>query len=234
MMDIGSVRQGDWWGYVPTVGELIRARRLELKMTQERLAELLDRAQHYISEVETGKIRQPSRETLEDFAAALRLSYADLMRAAGYIVEVSEPREASFAWGPAVPYFGVVPADTVRWVAMETEGSTVPAPRQWIGTRSPQDFLVVTASGNCLSRRGIISGTRVLLRRYQGEALANGTVVLVRVQGEHSLKEFFVRAGAVELRTAEGEVVTRLASDDEYAIVGVYVGHWMLGTEGNG
>lgn len=69
----------------PHVGEMIRYRREDvLNMTQEDLEERTGFTQSYISQVETGKIRKPSRTRLARFADALTIPADGLLIAAGH------------------------------------------------------------------------------------------------------------------------------------------------------
>jgi transcriptional regulator with XRE-family HTH domain len=59
-------------------GDRVRARRLALRMTQERLAEQVDLTQDAISKIETGKYRAQLARTQEGLAKALDTSLAYL------------------------------------------------------------------------------------------------------------------------------------------------------------
>lgn len=71
-----------------TVGEFIRARRRLLnKMSQDQLAELIERDQTFVSQMELNATDGylPPREMVRSLARALQCQQADLLRAAGYL-----------------------------------------------------------------------------------------------------------------------------------------------------
>lgn len=67
------------------LGAYVRERRKKLGLTQEQLAEAADLEQTWISQVETGRIVEPSRGMIERLARGLRCSVDDIYRAAGFI-----------------------------------------------------------------------------------------------------------------------------------------------------
>lgn len=69
-----------------TLGKVVRARRQELGLTQEALAELLGEkvGQNYISQLERGKVQLPRRPRLELIARALDLALSELLARSGW------------------------------------------------------------------------------------------------------------------------------------------------------
>lgn len=102
------------------VGELISKRRLSLGMTQEELAERVDKDQSYVSQIERGKVHRPGDALIRRFATALDIPEVELMRATGRLVEIITGGGDS-AW---VPLRGRVPADSVRWTELEQKGQS--------------------------------------------------------------------------------------------------------------
>jgi transcriptional regulator with XRE-family HTH domain len=72
------------------LGLAVKARRLELKLTQEELANDTDLHQRWISNVETGK-RNPSYGSLRRLAAGLELSASELLARAEQIETDEHP-----------------------------------------------------------------------------------------------------------------------------------------------
>ena len=66
------------------IGVMLRKMRLDARMTQQQLAELLDVSHQYISEVERGKY-SPSWRYLVCFANALGANILTLLRAVGLV-----------------------------------------------------------------------------------------------------------------------------------------------------
>ena len=65
------------------LGRIVRRRREELGLSQEKFAELSDYHRTYIGLLERGE-RSPNVETLHRVAAALGVNASDLLREAGY------------------------------------------------------------------------------------------------------------------------------------------------------
>lgn len=65
------------------LGQVIRATRIQLGYSQERLAELSDLSTNYVGSIERGEY-DVTVSTLHSVAAALRCKASDITRAAGY------------------------------------------------------------------------------------------------------------------------------------------------------
>lgn len=74
-----------------TIGELVKRRREELNLTQEHLADLIDMSQRWVSNLESGGVKQPKPVTLSKLARSLNLQVSDFVIALGY---ASQEREA--------------------------------------------------------------------------------------------------------------------------------------------
>lgn len=201
------------------VGDLIKRRRLSLGYSQRQLCDMVDIDQPHLSQIERGYIRKPAEPLLRRFAAALDLPEDELFRAAGMVVDVRGAAETGW-----VPYYGKVPADSVRWVAFEQKGASVEVFQSWIDqARSP--LFAVVVSGDCL--RGcnppIGDGDVVVCEsRDDRRSVRNGTIVLLRVEAEYSLKVWFQLGPRIELRDGDGAVVHTLATSDDYEILGTF------------
>jgi transcriptional regulator with XRE-family HTH domain len=74
----------------PSLGQMIRARRFALGMSQEALAARVsdlgsEITQADVSRIELGKVELPRRRRLEHLAAALELSLGELLEASGWV-----------------------------------------------------------------------------------------------------------------------------------------------------
>lgn len=119
-----------------------------------------------------------------------------------------------------LPILGYVPADSNR----ETEGlvgRTLPVLAADVAHLS--DPVVFIATGECLLRRGIEPGTRVIVDR--GARPENGEVVVVQTLDGYTMKEWALEGAEVVLRASEpGYAPIRLRVVDEgdaWHIVGV-------------
>lgn len=207
------------------LGNLVKAiRKHDLGMSQKALAERSGLEQTHISKIERGALSQPEKETLDMLAFGLRVPPERLYIASygGRDTAIEpEPLEVSF--------YGPVPADTVRWVAATEGGEMRRVLPEWIGTRSPKDFFIVEASGDCLfASEGIATGTHVLLERIiDGRPEPrNGDVVLVRIGDEYTLKRWFETGATIELRDGSDAVKHRMSKRGDYTVLGREVMHW--------
>jgi transcriptional regulator with XRE-family HTH domain len=112
-----------------TLGEAIKARRLELGLSQEELARrMIDRGdltfrQSDVSRLERGKVALPHRDRLEHMAAVLGISLGELLARSGWSgwcdrsVEAIVPADDS---GPEdVPIVVLEARDSVKWTDWE-------------------------------------------------------------------------------------------------------------------
>jgi transcriptional regulator with XRE-family HTH domain len=211
---------------VEFVGQVIKRKRLALKLTQEDLEERTGFTQSYISQVERGETRQPSRERLRAFADALNLDYNELLRIADYAPEYAgDPRKGVDA-GEERTYRtkAKVPADAARWAVMldEYEGRDVQVPVSWIASAAYPLF-AVDVSGDCLESLHIVDGDIVILEEYHDQPIADGKVVLVQVDGGYTLKRWFQRDGGhAELRDGDDAIAYVLSEAVPFEVHGVF------------
>lgn len=203
---------------VSHLGDFIRRYRDEADLTQEQVAERSGVSQNYISQIETGSKKEPPTfRVLRRLAAVLEAPLDQMaIAAAGF--------EPVWGGGPTswIDLRGRVPADSVRWTAMEARGQSVEIPKSWADqARSP--MFAVDVTGDCLARLGIVDGDVVVCEsrsRDDRRAIPDGTIVLARVGGEHTLKAYFRLGLRIELRNGDDEVVHTLTSKDDYQILG--------------
>lgn len=215
-------------------GQRVRQLRERLDLTQAELARRAFVSRSYIAHVETGR-NLPSLDVVDRLVAALGVSRMDLLmsefepppRREDLVVRILEEVTGQIS-GVPIPYFGPVPADVDRWAYATEEGRRVPVLPEWIGTRSPDEFLVVQASGDCLRTRGIHVGYLVLLQRGNGRQPTTGEIVLARINDEYTLKVFHRVGESIELRDGDGRLAHRVSSADAFEVVGVHVGHWFM------
>ena len=119
-----------------------------------------------------------------------------------------------------VPVVGRVPADSLRWTAMEEEFD-VEMLRADVGhARAPFGLI---ATGNCLKSIGIYSGDIIICDRAEGREPQDRQLVVVRVGTEVTLKRWCVGSEGVELRDGDEEVVYRINAGDDIEIIGFYL-----------
>lgn len=210
--------------------------------SQAELARRVFLSRSYVAHFETGR-KTPDLELLDRFAAVLGVSVAELVgeaevaqldatellrqvaRAADAGIERIQEVTSDRSQSP-VRYYGRVPADAVRWVEARESGAVEQVWDQFLAGRSPSEFLTVTASGDCLGRRGILDDDTVLLEWANGRVPSNGRIVLVRLGDEFTLKIWWRDGDWVELRDGDGNVIARLSILAEFEVLGLYVNRW--------
>lgn len=214
----------------PTMlGDLIRRRRLELDLTQVELEDRTGIPQTYISQIERGTVGAPGRDKLEPLSIALGLP---LWRLAAAAME-APVRDVEVTAARAVPVYGYIPADTVRFAApLDDLPAVHVVPEMLAGAKDPYALIV---TGDCLASAGILSGDAVILDRPRGRRPRAGQIVAVRLGAEVTLKRWSPRAdGAVELRDGEGYVVATLDGSTSAELIGLYVYHLPDAARGRG
>jgi transcriptional regulator with XRE-family HTH domain len=75
----------------PTLGQYLASIRLDRKMSLRQVEEISNKevSNAYISQLETGKIQQPSPSVLHTLAEIYDIDYIQLMQLAGYLPEVA-------------------------------------------------------------------------------------------------------------------------------------------------
>jgi transcriptional regulator with XRE-family HTH domain len=216
------------------VGRLIRNRRQAIGFTQVDLFQRTGIEQYYISQIERGKVKQPGKGFLLQIAEAMEMDPNTLLIAADYAPlnhgayqQEQEVRPEDVAHGAQrVSFWGRVPADTLRWVASQSEGERVTVPGLFIGTREIETLFVVQASGDCLIRRKIADGQLVLCEKPDGRLPRNNQVVAIRVGDERSLKVFHRDGDTITLRDGDNNITATLTIDDDIEVVGFVIATW--------
>lgn len=210
----------------PSLGSLIRSRRLALGMSQRRLGDLVGEDQTTISQWERGKVKRPGDDKLRALGAALEWTWEETAKAAGLILVVGAPEEVSRGADEVpIPDWGQVPATAGEWAVMQQRGDSVDIPRKWVDeARSP--LVAVTISGDCL--RGctpaISDGDIVVCQTHNGrpQDVPNGTLVLVRVGADYTLRVWNRCGTTIELSDGDGNVAQTLTETDDCEILGTF------------
>ena len=213
-------------------------------LSQAQLAERIFVARSYISHFESGR-SVPDLEQTQRLARALGVTVAELIgettpprpvdyramleeieRAARAGITAIETELRSDSAQSAVPYYGRVPADSVRWVEAREAGAVESVWDRFLAGRSPNACFTVRVSGNCLLEDGIIDGNMVLCEWANGRPPAQNAIALVRFSDEFTLKHWFREGDEITLRDGAGRVIHRFPVAAEIEVVGIYVTHW--------
>lgn len=128
---------------------------------------------------------------------------------------------------PAVRFYGSVPASAARWVEAKEGGAVRAVLVEWLGTRSPEEFFAVEASGECLASRKIHAGEYALFEHSRGQEPDQGQIVVVRLGNEVIMMVWQREGDWIELRDGDDNVVRRFSILEDFHVEGLYTGkHW--------
>ncbi len=111
------------------IGNIVRQRREELRLTVRELAERVGISAGYLTQIETGKVGIPSPDVMARLAKALHVAEIELVRAVGFLREEHEtlldtldnPQSRSLSdeewWLRIVAHFGGDERAAHRWIA---------------------------------------------------------------------------------------------------------------------
>lgn len=233
------------------LGTYVRELRKARGLTQEVLAEEANLEQTWISQVERGKILEPSPNYMRRLAGGLAVPVRDLYEAAGIIEEHDDTEETSRL--AEVRYLSEIGRSVLqvveRQAAAQNEGRHATATRRlpivnavaaneaMTHGQQTEDFVTVPAwmlngskdpvifrvVGDCLRDVGIFDTDLLIVDRANREP-RQGDIVVARINGEETAKRFYRVAGGIELRPASSGFPTIVANgSDHLEILGVYV-----------
>jgi SOS-response transcriptional repressor LexA len=193
------------------VGTLVRNRRKALGFTQRDLFQRTGIEQYYISQIETGKVKQPGKGLLMLIAEALDMAPNTLLIAADY-APIEEPVPLNRSELLYLPFYGRVPADYLRWTAAASEPEQLGIPSSFaVDAKRP---ILVQASGDCLREREISTDDYVIIDFGAMPRMA-GDIVVVRIGDEVTMKEWHPVQGGVELRPSSDRYQPIFVADDQ-------------------
>lgn len=226
-IETGTIDANDSRGVymTKTVGQLIRERREELGLTQWQLYEMTGVRQHYISQIERGKVQYPGLDILASLGDVLGIEMDEFKRAMGWAITIHQVVVQGEGEGVMLPVRGLVPADSVRFTSHEgasmSEIKVVDTDIE--GARSPFGLEV---TGDCFKSIGILSGDVVIVEAAEGREPQDRQLVVVRVGDEVTLKRWTRREdGVVHLLDGDGLIVHRIDPDewDDVEVIALYV-----------
>lgn len=182
------------------LGRLIYNQRKRLGLSQEQVAEAAGIRQHYVSQIERGKVQRPGDGILIPIAKALDLSMADVREAMGWIVVT--PVE-----GVMLHVAGRIPADSIRFSTGQ-DGASMDEIEVTLSeiadARSPYALEV---SGDCFRSIGIYHGDVVIVEPADGRRPRDQQIVVVRIGDEVTLKRWVESGDIVQLQDGDGTVI---------------------------
>lgn len=211
------------------VGEKIAAARQELgrEWTQQKLADELTKAGHkvkrtWVTGVELGRFNL-HKEFVPALARILRKPaayFADDALAGVSLVAETEPSGEGFVYAgknmPMIPVLGSVCADrfTFSFETYPEQYLPIPAERG-------RNLFALRISGDCMEPT---FRDKDLVIINPNEPPADGKVVLAQLDGEFTLKRYFLRADGVELKPDNARYKVIKAATNKMTIRGVVIG----------
>jgi transcriptional regulator with XRE-family HTH domain len=82
--------------YIMTIGQILKMIRINKKLSQKDMADLLGISQNYLSQIESNR-KEPSQDKLEEFAKSLKISKEALLIATTDVpIELNEKERNEF------------------------------------------------------------------------------------------------------------------------------------------
>ncbi len=169
------------------LGQRIKARRTELRLTQKDIADSIGVATSTIQRYETAAIESVKLPVVEAIARTLQVSPA-------WLIGKSEQMEADFSSdfpSPQItddvvtfPVIGEVAAGYEHIALEDWSGETVEIPRQYLHGRPKSEYMVLSVRGDSMYPL-YIEGDKVLVLK-QSTLNRSGEIGLVRYDGENA------------------------------------------------
>lgn len=138
-------------------------------------------------------------------------------------LSVFEGRLNVVTHGVLVRVMGRVPADAPRFASTEGLPATIDVLESDLkGAQNPAALLV---TGDCWRSIGLLTGDYVIVDRAAGRSAQNGQIVVVRVNGEYTMKRWVQRDTRIELRDGDDRVAATISPFDDYEVWGFYITH---------
>lgn len=169
------------------LGQRIKARRTELRLTQKDIADSIGVATSTIQRYETAAIESVKLPVVEAIARTLQVSPA-------WLIGKSEQMEADFSSdfpSPRItddvvtfPVIGEVAAGYEHIALEDWSGETVEIPRQYLHGRPQSDYMVLSVKGDSMYPL-YIEGDKVMVLK-QSTMNRSGEIGLIRYGGENA------------------------------------------------
>lgn len=156
----------------------------------------------YLFQLEQNKNTKPSPDILKKLAEALRVSYEDLMDAAGYLPEKHDsPKTVE------IPLLGECPASKFNFAYVESHiKDYVVVNKDFV---KDKNCFAIRVKGDCLKEIGIFDKDIVIVS--PNAEIKNGDIVIARCGDECTLKKFF--------RTNEEQIVLQPCNHEYQPII---------------
>lgn len=209
-------------------GKYLKQLRKERQLTTRQVEAYADVSNSYLSLLERGK-RRPSPDILKKLASVYKVSYAELMKAAGYL-DTDSIHETSAIYEPLppnaipvgetvkIPVLGVIRCGEPMYAEQNILGwEEVPA-------RDVKDgeYFFLQVTGDSMTGSRIYPGDLVLVRRQP--QVENGQIAVVLVNREEAtLKRVKYMEEAVILYPDNPKYQPQIYKADEVKIIGLVV-----------
>lgn len=151
----------------------------------------------YLSQIETGQVKQPSPDTLKKLSLALRHPYEDLLCACAYL-----PAKKDKTLVSEIPLYGEIPAPDLDF-RHDSKKEVFILSRNITGDRK---CFAVRIKESCCTREGIFKGDiAVAASEYD---LKNGDLVVVKDKKNYEIRKYY------KVKSAGKEKIALQCCDD--------------------
>jgi repressor LexA len=157
------------------VKEIIKKRRLEMKLTQDQLADMIGVSSSTVTRYETGEIVNIRRDKIEKLADALKIPPSELVKASVSSL-YSNPNMIPVKELKMIPIFGPIRAGTPSLADNQIIGY------EPFAVENPEKHFFLKVSGDSMIGSRICDGDLVLIEK-QPEA-RDGEIVAVLIDGQ--------------------------------------------------
>ncbi|RKY82134.1 repressor LexA [candidate division KSB1 bacterium] len=116
-----------------------------------------------------------------------------------------------------IPMAGIVAAG--RPIEAVEHDSTISVPQEMLGRG---EYFALKVKGSSMVEDGIFDGDTIVVKKQS--TAVNGQTVVALVQGEATVKKFYKKGGAVELKPANSSMKSIVVREGEFEIQGIVVG----------
>lgn len=170
-----------------TVGERLRARRKQLGLSAEKVADELGVSPSTIYRYENGEINKMGIDKLGPIAAAVHTTPAFLMGWEDEVSTLQEAKKLDFSRYHTIPILGKISAGMPIYAEQNIEGYTL------TDLNGGAEYFSLRVSGDSMNAIGINDGYLIIVRRQ--DSVENGEVAVVMVGNEDATVKRFYSAG---------------------------------------
>lgn len=192
------------------IGLYLKELRLKNNLTTKQVEVKTGISNSYISLIERNK-RKPSAEILSKLAKAYKVKTEDLLRIMGYLPSIETKKF------PQIPIYNITSTKEHFFISENIEGySSLPPDLETLPTK---DLFAIKVKDKSMIGKRIKEGDIIIIRK-QNDA-NNGTVVLISLNNEISIKELLKQNKHIILQSTNPDYCPVLVKEsDDFKIIG--------------